>query len=281
MSFDFEPISNRKEVQNMKNIHPFMSFAARLQTIVKTFAQRDYQQLHQKLRLKYEQLLMDAFLKHHPSWSIVHGETACAMFLYRNWIFSKDQLENARQIAALAEDLAHNYSDIDKKPISPEAAETVMHVVERIYRFSDCVWRKHHTLIFLLPATHKTEDAFCRCYQKSDGTVEADVYLPVPHKDFSATPQSILLHEIGHMINLALTGTMEVQPDDFEVVSALLHLNLNGVDKKEFFAHCFAMSLLIEPELTQADPFTMVPETDKRLFQTYFKHILENRCVTC
>lgn len=265
----------------MKNIHSFMSFAAHLQTIVKTFSQRDYQQLHQKLRLRYEQLLMDAFLKHHPSWSIVHDETACAMFLYRNWIFSKDQLENARQIAALGEDLAHNYSDADKKPISPEAAETAMHVVERIYRFSDCIWRERHMLIFLLPAIHKTEDAFCRCYQKSDGSVEADVYLPVPHKDFSATPQSILLHEIGHMINMALTGTMEVQPDDFEVVSALLHLNLNGVDKKEFFAHCFAMSLLIEPELNLADPFSMVPEMDKRLFQTYFKHILENRCVTC
>lgn len=265
----------------MKNIHSFMSFAAHLQTIVKTFSQRDYQQLHQKLRLRYEQLLMDAFLKHHPSWSIVHDETACAMFLYRNWIFSKDQLENARQIAALAEDLAHNYSDADKKTISPEAAETAMHVVERIYRFSDCIWRERHMLIFLLPAIHKTEDAFCRCYQKSDGSVEADVYLPVPHKDFSATPQSILLHEIGHMINMALAGTMEVQPDDFEVVSALLHLNLNGVDKKEFFAHCFAMSLLIEPELNLADPFSMVPEMDKRLFQTYFRHILENRCVTC
>ena len=265
----------------MKSIHSFMSFVEYLQTIVKTFAQCDYQQLHQELRLNYEHLLMDAFLKHHPSWSIVHDETACAMFLYRNWIFSKDQLENARQIAALAEDLAHNYSDADEKPISTEVAETAMHVVERIYRFSDCIWRERHRWIFLLPALHKTEDAFCRCYQKSDGTVEADVYLPVPHKDSLATPQSILLHEIGHMINLSLTGTMEVQPDDFEVVSALLHLNLNGVDKKEFFAHCFAMSLLIEPELIPTDPFTMVPETDKRLFQNYFKHILKNRCVTC
>lgn len=261
----------------MKNIHSFMRFVEHLQTIANTFIQRDYNQLHQELRLRYEQLLMEAFLKRHPSWSIVHDETAYAMFLYRNWIFSKDQLENARQIAALAEDLAHNYSDADKKPISTEAAETAMHVVERIYHFSDCIWREHHMLIFLLPAIHKTEDAFCRCYQKSNGKVQADVYLLVPHKDFSATPQSILLHEIGHMINLVLTGTVEKQPDDFEVVFALLHLNLDGIDKKEFFAHCFAMSLLIEPEFASADPFTMVPEMDKRLFQTYFKHILKNR----
>ena len=73
------------------------------------------------------------------------------------------------------------------------------------------------------------------------------------------------------MINMALTGTMEVQPDDFEVVSALLHLNLNGVDKKEFFAHCFAMSLLIEPELLITDPFKMVPINHKQMFRDYFK----------
>ena len=105
--------------------------------------------------------------------------------------------------------------------------------------------------------------------------MQAEIYLLVPHKDFSATPQSILLHEIGHMINLALTGTMEVQPDDFQVVSALLHLNLNGVDCKEFFAHCFAMSLLIEPELNSADPFTMVPKTDKKVFRSYFTYKLK------
>ena len=105
--------------------------------------------------------------------------------------------------------------------------------------------------------------------------MQADIYLLVPHKDLSATPQSILLHEIGHMMNLALTGAMEVQPDDFQVVSALLHLNLDGVDCKEFFAHCFAMSLLIEPELNSADPFTMVSKTDKKAFRSYFTYKLK------
>lgn len=71
------------------------------------------------------------------------------------------------------------------------------------------------------------------------------------------------------MIHLALTGTIEVQPDDFQVVSALLHLNLDGVGYKEFFAHCFAMSLLMEAEVTSANPFTMVPKTDKNIFRSY------------
>ena len=178
-------------------------------------------------------------------------------------------------MAALVQEIEQQYTDTDKMPISTEDTEIVMRAVEQVYHFSWHIWKEYHTLLFLLPATHKTEDSFCRCYQRADGRMQADIYLLVPHKDFSATPQSILLHEVGHMINLALTGTMEVQPDDFQVASALLHLDLNGVDRKEFFAHCFAMSLLIEPELTSADPFTMVPKTDKTIFRSYFTYKLK------
>lgn len=57
--------------------------------------------------------------------------------------------------------------------------------------------------------------------------------------------------------------------------SSLLPLNLDGVEWKEFFAHGFAMSLLIEPELNTADPFAMVPKTDKKVFRSYFAYKLK------
>ena len=259
----------------MIRITSFQELTQFLRKIASAYCQADYVQLYQELQLRYEQQIFSAFLDGHPSWSIVQGESAYALLLYHNWSFSRDQAENARQMTALAQEIEQQYTDTDNMPISTEDAEIVMRAAERVYRFSWHIWKEHHTLLFLLPATHKTEDSFCRCYQRADGKMQADIYLLVPHKDFSATPQSILLHEVGHMINLALTGTMEVQPADFQVVSALLHLDLNGVDRKEFFAHCFAMSLLIEPELTSADPFTMVPKTDKTIFRSYFTYKLK------
>lgn len=259
----------------MIRITSFKELTQFLRKIANAYCQADYAQLYQELQLRYEQQIFSAFLDGHPSWSIVQREIAYTLLLYHNWNFSGDRAENARQMAAIAQELEQHYSDTEKMPISMQAAETVVRAVERTYLFSRHIWKEHHTLIFLLPATHKTEDSFCRCYQSADGKMQADIYLLVPHKDLSATPQSILLHEIGHMINLALTGTMEVQPDDFQVVSSLLHLNLDGVDNKEFFAHCFAMSLLSEPELTSADPFTMVPKIDKKVFRTYFTYKLK------
>lgn len=259
----------------MVRITSFQELTQFLRKIASAYCQVDYAQLYQELQLRYEQQIFSAFLDGHPGWSIVQGEAAYTLLLYHNWSFSRDQAENARQMAALVQEIEQQYTDTDKMPISTEDTEIVMRAVEQVYHFSWHIWKEHHTLLFLLPATHKTEDSFCRCYQRADGRMQADIYMLVPHKDFSATPQSILIHEVGHMINLALTGTMEVQPDDFQVVSALLHLNLNGVDSKEFFAHCFAMSLLIEPELISADPFTMVPKTDKKVFRSYFTYKLK------
>lgn len=259
----------------MLRITSFEKLTQFLRKIADIYCQADYAKLYQELQLRYEQQIFSAFLDGHPTWSIVQGEIAYTLLLYHSWNFSKDRAENARQMTAIAQEIEQHYSDTEKMPISMEAAETVMRVVERTYLFSRHIWKEHHTLIFLLPATHKTEDSFCRCYQGADSRMQADIYLLIPHKDFSATPQSILLHEIGHIINLVLTGTTEVQPNDFQVVFALLHLNLDGVDCKEFFAHCFAMSLLIEPELNSADPFTMVPKKDKKIFRSYFTYKLK------
>ncbi len=92
----------------------------------------------------------------------------------------------------------------------------------------------------------------------------------------TATQQSILLHELGHGVNLALTGNVELQPEDFLLVTSLIGLVQSSYDRKEFFAHCFAMSLLVEPDLQKADPFCKVPQKDKQLFRTYFQYKLNH-----
>lgn len=47
-------------------------------------------------------------------------------------------------------------------------------------------------------------------------------------------------------------------------------------DVSEFFAHCFAMSLLIEPDLLNSDPFKTVPLNLKQMFRTYFHYKIQN-----
>ena len=152
----------------MIRITSFKELTQFLQKIVNAYCQADYAKLYQELQLRYEQQIFSAFLDGHSGWSIVQGETAYALLLYHNWRFSRDRAENARQMTAIAQEIEQHYSDTEKMPISMRAAETVMRAVERTYQFSRHIWEEHDTLIFLILAAHKTEDSFCRCYQRLD-----------------------------------------------------------------------------------------------------------------
>ena len=255
----------------MNTIMKLSELAAYMKWAVETYSQRDYEQLHQELRARCDQLIMEVFMDRHPGWSVVEGNAACMMYLYRNWSFSRRAEENVAQLSALANDITENYDDCDDSFLTAEAAAETMKVAESVYDFSKRVLRGQYLFIFLFHAKHRTEDSFCRCMNMTDGSVAADIYMLVPHKDHEATPQSVFLHELGHCVNIALTGNPEVPPEDFTLVMKLIEVDKVECDIPEFFAQCFAMSLLIEPDLLNADPFKTVPLSHKQIFRDYFK----------
>lgn len=260
----------------MNTIKKLSELAAYMKRAVETYSQHDYEQLHQELRARYEQQIMEAFMDRHPGWSVVEGNAACMMYLYRNWSFSRKAKENAAHLSVLADDIAENFEECDDVFMTAEAAMKTMKIAERVYGFSKRVLHDQHMFIFLFRAKHRTEDSFCRCMKMADGSLAADVYMLIPHKDHEATPESMLLHELGHCINIALTGDPEFPPEDFILVMKLIGADKIECDVPEFFAHYFAMSLLIEPNLLIADPYKMVPMNHKQMFRTYFEYKIQN-----
>lgn len=221
----------------MNTIKKLSELDAYLKQVVATHSQHDYGQLHQELRARYEQMIMEAFMDWHPGWSVAEGNVACMMYLYRNWSFSKRAEENVAQLSALANDITENYDNCDDSFLTAEAAAETMKVAERVYDFSKRVLRGQYLFIFLFHAKHRTEDSFCRCMNMTDGSVAADIYMLVPHKDHEATPQSVFLHELGHCVNIALTGNPEVPPEDFTLVMKLIEVDKVECDISEFFAY--------------------------------------------
>ena len=262
-------LAKRKDGENMNEIRKLSELAVYLKQAAEAYSQ-------QELRTRYEQLIMEAFMDRHPRWNVAEGNAACMMYLYRNWSFSRRAEENVAQLSALANDITENYDDCDDSFLTAEAAAETMKVAERVYDFSKRVLCKQHLFIFLFHAKHRIEDSFCRCMYMTDGSVAADIYMLIPHKDHEATPQSMLLHELGHCVNIAPAGDPEVPPEDFTLVMKLIGADTVEYDVPEFFAHCFAMSLLIEPDLLKADPFKMVPQNHKRMFRTYFEYKIQN-----
>lgn len=256
----------------MNEITKLSELAVYLKQAVATYSQHDYEQLHQELCARYEQKIMEAFMDRHPGWSVIEGNAACMMYLYRNWAFAEKAEENAAQMKGLADGLIENYEDCKEEFLTADAATETMKIADRVYDFSEHVLKGQHLFIFLFQTRHKKEDSFCRCMNMADGSVAADIYMLVPHVDHEAAPQSMLLHELGHFVNIALTGNPEVTPEDFALVTSLIGMNQEDCDVSEFFAHCFAMSLLIEPDLLNADPFKTVPQNHKQMFQAYYNY---------
>ena len=254
----------------MNTIKKLSELAAYLKQVVATHSQHDYGQLNQELRARYEQMIMEAFMDRHPGWSVAEGNVACMMYLYRNWAFAEKAEENVAQLTALAEDLIENYEECEEEFLTTDAATETMRIADRVYNFSQHILKDQHLFIFLFQARYRKEDSFCRCMNMTDDSMAADIYMLIPHKDHEATPQSIFLHELGHCVNIALTRDPEVPPEDFTLVMKLIGVDEVECDISEFFAHCFAMSLLIEPDLLNADPFKTVPLSHKQMFRDYF-----------
>ena len=260
----------------MNTIMKLSELAAYMNWAVETYSQCDYEQLHQELRARYEQQIMEAFMDRHPGWSVVEGNAACMMYLYRNWSFSRKAEENAAQLMALADDLIENYEECKEEFLTANVAKETMSIADQVYDFSQRILKGRHLFIFLFQARHKKEDSFCRCMNMTDDSMAADIYMLIPHKDHEATHHSIFLHELGHCVNIALTGDPKTPPEDFALVMKLIGADKIECDVSEFFAHCFAMSLLIEAELLSADPFKTVPRNHKQMFRTYFENKIQN-----
>ena len=120
----------------MNTIKKLSELAAYLKQVVATYSQHDYGQLHQELRARYEQMIMEAFMERRPGWSVVEGNTACMMYLYRNWAFAEKAEENVvkePEQAPMAEVVSKfgNKPDFDSQAVVMPDLSTVEKSVEK------------------------------------------------------------------------------------------------------------------------------------------------------
>ena len=136
----------------MNTIKKLSDLAVHLKQAIATYSQHNYEQLHQELQARYERQIIEAFMDRHPGWSVVEGNTACMMYLYRNWAFAERAEENAAQLKALADDLIENYEDCEEEFLIAELAAETMGIADRVYDFSHRVLKNQHLFIFMFHA---------------------------------------------------------------------------------------------------------------------------------
>ena len=59
-------LAKREDGENMNEIRKLSEMAVCLKQTAEMYSQHDYEQLHQRLRARYEQRIMEAFMDRHP-----------------------------------------------------------------------------------------------------------------------------------------------------------------------------------------------------------------------
>ena len=238
----------------------------------------DLRQLHHTLEEAWEKTVMDASHDGHPYWSICTGKTACQLYLYRPWKPRRGREQNLEQIRLILEHLQSEFVPADGPQITPHSAERLLRLLDKDCNFSRKVLAPEPMLLFLPDCGHRTYDAFCVPYLLDNDAVTCDIFLPRILRDKHSTPESMLLHELGHVLNVRLTGDLMLAPPAFLEFGEPFFPGLSDRHRSvsgELFAHCFAMGVFSRhPELRELDPFTMVTAEDKQAFGQFMEALI-------
>ena len=171
----------------------------------------------------------------------------------------------------IADHLQQDYFCADGPQITAQEVAHILSTLDKHYDFSRKVLGD--TLLYLL----LPNDALCRPYTTPDGQWTCDIILPHIQRDTKTNPGSILLHELGHLLNLKLTGSLLVLPELFVQLDGLMRTTQTAgstEELSELFAHLFAMTMLRQPELKQYDSYPPIPEATQAVFISYFQTLL-------
>lgn len=238
----------------------------------------ELRQLHRSLEEAWERISIDSFLGGHPYWIVCAGKTACQLFLCRLWRNCGTKEQNLGQLRLILEHLQTEFVSTGGLQIAPKSAESLLRLLDEDLDFSQKVLAPEPMLVFLTDCGHRSYDAFCRPYLLDDNVAVCDIFLMHILRDKHSSPESMLLHELGHVLNVRLTGDIAVIPPAFLDFGEPFFPGLGTKHRSiagELFAHCFAMGVFSRhPELRELDPFTMVTTEDKQAFGQFMEALI-------
>ena len=211
--------------------------------------QRLSQKLISELHDEVERTLImannEANIDRHPGWIICEGHRAAELYLCRNWRRSGKLADEKERLQVLAEQMKKDFIAVQNKKVDLKLVEEIIRNLDEQDQFTAKVLGGEQLLILSAGCAHRCFSALCRPYIYQDDSFSCDIYLfQRTAEDRSTSWGSILLHELGHVLNLRLTGDISVVPDDFQSFAERFFPGLSTkyrASAPEFFAHCFAM----------------------------------------
>ncbi len=216
-----------------------------------------------------------AIIDRHPGWIVCEGHWAAELYLCRNWRRSGKLGDEKERLRAIAEQMKNDFIAAQNERVDLGMVKKIMWNLDEQDHFTEKVLGGQQLLILSAGCAHQRFSALCRTYIYQDDSFSCDVYLfQRTAGDRSTSWGSILLHELGHVLNLRLTGDISVVPDDFLSFAEWFFPGLSTkyrTSAPEFFSHCFAMGVASRPGMECYDAFLKIQKEHKQLFDAYMR----------
>lgn len=209
---------------------------------------------------------------------IYSGTDAFVMFSHSKLIGKIEYMDEEESVFALYDDLVHHLKSSSQAPISKKGIEKAMNTVNQLFNYSTNVLDENPISVMLVNTQHNEKNAESTAYFKNNGINGAIRYY-CPQKRYGDNEKIyIFLHELGHLVHMAYTGTIcEVPPSFRNHLSDVGVRNLeNRTDAEllEIFADTF---LIAVTTLTTefGDPFPEIQPAVKFLCAEYMKRTIK------
>lgn len=193
---------------------------------------------------------------------------------------AQNGVERLRQFV---EYVRENITSPGGKLVSPSDLDRTMSALEKRYGLISRLSQAGTLEILRIPNSHRTFNSICNATKRMDGTdsFRYALYLFHVKNEESGHPAYILLHEIGHALQVELTHDPAAIPESFcEMSDLFLGMPVEqGPLATELFADAFAIGMIKIFDWHSYGSFDELDPEVKNAFATYMDWLLKKEIV--
>lgn len=225
----------------------------------------------------YKQVQTYNFYVFADKFKVYDGRDATLIFLDNYWSYSKYVKDNKQSIENIISRINTEYQPNPFQNNDYSYIKPMMELVEKKYNYLSILNQKSKLHILVLDAIHNKWNSFHSATIYENGFVVSRIMLTHPKKNNKIPQEFIFPHELGHVLHTVITKKLQIVPKSFYSVMEIVFHKANDYPENqviEFFADCFAMSVLYNTEYEKFIPLDYVPRKDLALFEVYMSILI-------
>lgn len=198
------------------------------------------------------------YAKHdeYPACRVYGPQQSVLKYLTCYWHNNSSTKKEISCLYGIVSKIREFFVGIERPHISTEKIQALFDLADKKYGYTNYVIGDQKADILFLPHSHREWNSYYTATVRPKCEVLRDfiMLLSMPF-DSATSPEFCFLHELGHLLHTRITKEIEKVPDSFNDFLAYIAPQTIFLEhaKAEFFADCFASSVLYDTKYEQFD----------------------------